>query len=225
MPDENHIAALWPPSESEWRELLRQLPLDADQAAVRLAIEGAVREYVEDQPRDQALRELWSRIVRVSGSQKVRELFSLIPQLQRFPLDPEAEALLLHAEALALVRSRAEIRAATYLSITRRGRLMSRLSLAWTGPGKANMPISETGTFADFFCTITARVLPPGLEGSGVKRFVKRERARRAMLDLLKEHWRGRVDVTIGEDKVYVIDESGQHHTGVGPRSNSDLKD
>jgi hypothetical protein len=92
MPDENHIAALWPPSESEWRELLRQLPLDADQTAVRLAIEGAVREYVEDQPRDQALRELWSRIVRVSGSQKVRELFSLILQLQRFPLDPEAEA-------------------------------------------------------------------------------------------------------------------------------------
>ena len=87
---------------------------------------------------------------------------------------------------------------------------MSCLSLAWTGPGKAKMPISETGLFAEFLCAVTARVLPPGLEGAGVKRFVKRERARRAVLRLLKERWRGRVDMTIGEDKVYLIDASGR---------------
>ncbi|MDR3484260.1 MAG: hypothetical protein P4M05_05040 [Bradyrhizobium sp.] len=221
MPDENHLAALWPPSESEWRELLQSLPPDADKVAVRLAIEDAVREYVADEKRDQQLHDVWERIAILSTTQKVTEFYRSILKLKDFPLDPDAEALLRHADAFAKTSSKIKSRAAIYLATARKGRLMSRLSLAWTGPGKAKMPISETGPFAEFLCAVTARVSPPGLEGSGVKRFVKRERARRAVLRLLKEHWRGRVDVTIGEDKVYVIDESGQQHTGVGPRSNS----
>jgi hypothetical protein len=200
----------WPPTEREWRGLLQSLPPDADRAAVRQAIKAAVREYVADEKRDPRLHDVWQRIAILSTKQKVTEFCRSILKLKDFPLDPDAEALLRHADAFVKIRSQTKARAAIYLTTARRGRLMSCLSLAWTGPGKAKMPISETGLFAEFLCAVTARVLPPGLEGAGVKRFVKRERARRAVLRLLKERWRGRVDMTIGEDKVYLIDASGR---------------
>ena len=201
-------AMLWPPGEDEWRELLQQLPPHADRGAVRQAIEVAVRKHIEDKKHHRRFHDLWQRIIEAGRSwQKVGEYFRLIQQLKDFPLDPHTEAVLGSAEALGQIRRPAKIRTADYAAAER---LKSRLSRAWTDQGQAKMPISETGPFVDFFCAVTARVLPPGLGGGGVKSFVRREKRRRAMLTLLKA--REGVVMRIDEDKVYLIDASGQRN-------------
>jgi hypothetical protein len=125
----------WPPNEDEWRDLLR-LPPDADRVAVRQAIEAAVCEYINDAGRDEQLRAVYLQIRRAAGSRQVEKLCQAILQLKNFPLDPATEAMLRQVEALRRLHSDAELRATIYLVTSRRGRFMSRLSLAWTGPGR-----------------------------------------------------------------------------------------
>jgi hypothetical protein len=174
---------MWPPDERAWSELVS--PPSADRTAFRQAIEAAVHEYIHDADRDKQLWGLYKRIRRLAGSQKLEELCRSILQLKNFPLEPDAEKMLRHVEALRQIGPEAKLRATVYLSITRRGRFMSRLSLAWTGPGRGDLPISETGPFVDFVVAITARVFSRPLDGSGVKKFVRRERGRRDMLKIL----------------------------------------
>jgi hypothetical protein len=180
----------WPPNEDEWRDLLR-LPPDADRVAVRQAIEAAVCEYINDAGRDEQLRAVYLQIRRAAGSRQVEKLCQAILQLKNFPLDPATEAMLRQVEALRRLHSDAELRATIYLVTSRRGRFMSRLSLAWTGPGRGDLPISETGPFVDFMVAITALVFSRPLDGSGVKRFASRERARRATLRVLDQLFAG----------------------------------
>jgi hypothetical protein len=140
---------------------LLRLPPDADRVAVRQAIEAAVCEYINDAGRDEQLRAVYLQIRRAAGSRQVEKLCQAILQLKNFPLDPATEAML------------------------------SRLSLAWTGPGRGDLPISETGPFVDFMVAITALVFSRPLDGSGVKRFASRERARRATLRVLDQLFAG----------------------------------
>jgi hypothetical protein len=175
----------WPPGEEEWHELLKGLPPEADRLAFRQAIESAAREYIDDADRDKQLLAVYREIKRIAGLQQLEKLCQAILRLKNFPLDPQTEATLRQVEALKRVRSDADLRAVFYLSTSRRGRFMSRLSLAWTGPGRGDLPISETGSFVEFMATITALVFSRPLDGSGVKRFARRERARRATLQIL----------------------------------------
>jgi hypothetical protein len=145
---------LRPPDEPGWRDLLQGLPPDADRVAVRQAIEAAVHEYINDAGRDEQLRAVYLQIGRAAGAQAFEKFCQAILELKNFPLDPGAEAMLRHVERLRQIRSDAEsdaeLRAAVYLSTVRRGRFMSRLSLAWTGPGRAGQGESanfRNGTF------------------------------------------------------------------------------
>jgi hypothetical protein len=202
---------MWPLDESGWRDLLQPLPRDADRAGVRQAIEAAVREYVDGANRDEQFRRLWLQIKRTAGSRQIEKLCRAILQLKTFPLDPVAEAMLRQVEALARMRSDADLRAAIYLSTARRGRFMSRLSLVWTGMGKSDLPISDTGPFVDFMAAITALVFSRPLDGSAVKRFVKREKARRETLLVLDQLFVGEGGIKADS---FVIDAAGQHKSG-----------
>jgi len=175
----------WPPDERTWSELL--LPLGADRIAFRREVEAAAHEYIHDAGRDEQLLDLYRRIRRLASSQKLEELCQAVLQLKNFPLEPGMENLLRHVEALKQISSDADLRATFYLSTSRRGRFMSRLSLAWTGPGRGDLPISETGPFVEFMAAISALVFSRPLDGSGIKRFASRERARRATLRILDE--------------------------------------
>ena len=193
----------WPLSSDEWHELLQPLPSHADRAAVQQAIEDAVREYLESKSRDEQLEALWQSIASVARAPRVKDYFCLILRLKDFPLDPLAEAIVHHAEAIAQIsRPPNKILAARHLADSR---LKSRLSQAWTDLGLAKMPISDNGPFVD---ALTARLLPPGLGGEGVKKFVRRERKRRAMVWSLKA--REGVVMKIDGSKVHLIDLTGQ---------------
>jgi hypothetical protein len=202
----------WPPDGEEWHELLKGLPPEADRLAFRQAIESAAREYIDDADRDEQLRAVYQEIGRIAGLRQIDKLCQAILRLKNFPLDPQAEAMLRHGEALRQISSDADLRVTVYLLTSRRGRFMSRLSLAWTGPGRGDLPISETGPFVEFMVAITARVFLRPLDGSGIKRFAKRERARRATLRISDQILLGGA----GDMKAdaFVIDETGQQKSG-----------
>jgi hypothetical protein len=204
----------WPPQEREWTGLLRPFPAVADRIGVRKAIEAAAQEYSGDEDRDRRVHEVFNKIARhadsLARSRSLNKLCADILQLRNFALDADAEAILRKVEPLQHISREADVRAAVYLSTTRRGRLLSRLSLAWTGPGKGNLPISATGAFADFMSEITDYILPKALEGAGVKKFVKREKARRDLLRVLHEKWGAQVKAAIDDSSVFLIDRSGQ---------------
>jgi hypothetical protein len=106
----------WPPNEREWPELLRALPLDADRPVTRRAIEAAVQEYLGDADRDERLRAVYQQIEHQSGARSVDKLCEAILQLNNFPLDADAEALLRNVEHLKRMRPLAEVRATIYLA-------------------------------------------------------------------------------------------------------------
>ena len=104
---------------------------------------------------------------------------------ERRLFDSVAEAMLRQVEPLRQICSDAGLRATMYLSKSRRrGRLLSQLSLAWTVWGRGALPKAETGSFVDFMVDITGRVFSRPVGGSGIKKFVGRERARRLTLRL-----------------------------------------
>jgi hypothetical protein len=211
---ETEATIRWPLSDSDWRAILRFLSPDADRAAVQQAIEAAVHEFIEGK-RDQEFHNLCWRITHAARSQQVQEFFRLtlqLRQLEDFPLDPDTEAYLRHIEALVDAGppkppkpSRKDL-AARYQAIER---LRSRFSRAWTDQGQGKMPISATSPFAEFFHALTSRTLPPGLDGEGVKKFVKRENTRRKRLNQLTAREGANLKI---EEKhgVYLITASSQ---------------
>jgi hypothetical protein len=200
----------WPPTDEEWGEVLQPLPPAADRSSVQQAVEAAVREYLKEADQDQRLREVYRRIGRYAGSQGMKKVCQAILQLKGFPIDSVAEGLLRQVEPNMQIHGQAKVRAAIHLTTARDGRLMSRLSLVWTGPGKGKLPISETGPFVEFFSSIYRRVFRRPIDGSGVKRFVRREWARREILTTIKLNWAGQGGFKIDESGVYVIDARGQ---------------
>ena len=212
MPRREHTAATvrWPLSDDDWREILRFLSPEADRAAVRQVIEDAVREFIEGQY-DQEFHDQCWRITRAARARPVQEFFRLVLQVKDFPLDPDTAAYLQHVEALVDAgppkppKPPKKALAARYQAIER---LRSRFSRAWTDRGQGEMPISANSPFADFFYALTSRVLPPGLEGEGIKAFVRRETRQRKRLHRLTKH-KG-VNLTIDEGLVYIIDSTGQ---------------
>ena len=197
---------MWPPQDREWHDLLQPLPADADRVGVREAVEAAVREYVDDADHDKQHHSLWLEIGRAAGSRQVEKLCRLVLQLENFSRDPVAESLLQLVAFLRWLRTDAGLRAAVYLASTRRGRFMSRLSLAWTGPGRGDLPISEAGPFVDFIADVPGRVLDRPLDSAGVKKFVRRERARRAALRVLDQRFECECKMKVD---AFVFDSSG----------------
>jgi hypothetical protein len=197
----------WPPDDDERREILRLFPATADRRAVWEMVETAVRIFLETAESDEAHRILLRQIGK-TGAKTVEKLRALALELSRFPLDRDAAALLQHVDALAQICTAAEIRAAIYLLRSRKGRLFSGLSLAWTGPGKGDMPISEQGPFVEFMESIVNRVLPP--HAIDVKRWVPREKARRKALDVINERFAGQSHLVVSE--TYLTDSSGQRN-------------
>jgi hypothetical protein len=193
-----------------WAEVLALLPSHADQTAFCQAIEAAVREYVDGAPRDEQLREVYLQIKKQGGAVAIEKFCRAILELKKFPLDPIAEAMLQHVEPLKQIQSAADLRAAFYLTTSRRGRFMSRLSLAWTGPGRGEMPISDAGPFVDFMVMIAARVFARPLDGYSVKRFAKREQARRETLQVLNQLFAGQGGMKVD---AFVIDAFGNHQS------------
>jgi hypothetical protein len=175
-------------TEPKWSELLMLLPDDADQVAVRQAVEVAIREYVGGADRDQRLRDVLQRIERHADSQTVRKLRQDILELEKLSPDSQAEAAL--RQLLIQVRSQAKVRAAVYLSTNRRSRFMAQIAVIWTNVAKGKLPISEDSRFVDFLAAIYERVESRPLTGDGVKKFVRREKARRDVLNSIKEVWR-----------------------------------
>jgi hypothetical protein len=175
-------------TEPEWSELLLLLPDDADQVAVRQAVEAAIRDYVANAPRDQRLLDLFRRIERRADSPTVRKLCQDMLELEKLSPDSQTEPAM--RQQLTQLRSRAKVRAAVYLSTNRRGRFMSQIAVIWTNVAKGKLPISEGSPFVDFLAAIYERVEGRSLTGVGVKKFVRREKARRDVLNSIKEAWR-----------------------------------
>jgi hypothetical protein len=182
-------------TEPEWSELLLLLPDDADQVAVRQAVEAAIREYVGGTDRDQRLRDVLRRIGHHADSQTVRKLIREILELEKLSPDSRAEAVL--RQLLTQVRSEAKVRAAVYLSTKRRNRFMAQIAVIWTNVAKGKLPISEASWFVDFLSAIYERVEGRPLTGVGVKKFVRREKARRDVLNSIKEVWRAKGNMRI----------------------------
>lgn len=208
-------------SEKEWVELLRPLPLDADRVAVYRAIEVAIGEYIGGADRDRRLHDIWQQIGRDAGSQIVsrfRKYCETVLQLEMFP-DPETKALLSHVAGLEQAlgnaplptRVEADARRAVHLATARRGRFMSGVALAWTGPGKGQLSISEAGPFVRFLSSIYERVIEgQSLNGAGVKKFVKREQARRVVLNSIAVTSAVRAGMRVDETKITLRDAPGQ---------------
>jgi hypothetical protein len=200
----------WPPSADEQREILKTLPAGAESAeanAVWAMIERAVREFFDTAERDEAHRGLLRQIVKASAK-SATTLQPLALQLSNFPSDRDTEALLQHVDALRQICSAAEVRAALYLSNAREGRLFTALSLAWTGPGKGVISVSAEGPFVDFMHAIVDRILPP--RSLDVKRFVRREKARRKAINVIHERIAGQSGLIVNPSGIYEIDGSGQ---------------
>ena len=211
--EETEAAIRWPLSDDDWRTILQILSPDANRTAVRQVIEAAVCEFIEGEG-DQKFYDLCWRITRAARNQRVQEFFRQVLQFRQrdFSLDPDTEAYLRHVEAIVEAgppkppKPANKSPAARYQAIEQ---LRSRFSRAWTDQGGGEMPISATGPFADFFYTLTSRVIPPGLDGEGTKKFVKREKGRRDRLSRLKA--REGANLEIDEtDGVYLITASGQ---------------
>ncbi len=207
----------WPPSEQGWREILRGLPPNADRRAVRAMVETAVEQYVADEDAKRQRCQLWRNLKKQAGSKSVAKICRTIRQLPRFPVDPDVEYLWGIADDLARVAKIAEVRAGACLPRNRRRQLLAIFSAAWTGPGKGQMPRSETGPFVNFLSELTGRVLtrelPDGhivdgaLGGGAVKDLVTRERIRRAALNLPPnaQHARGQGKLTTDEKGIFLL--------------------
>jgi hypothetical protein len=178
---------------------------------VRKAVEAAAQEYLGGADRDRLLHEVYNTIARQGKSRGLEKYCTAILQLENFPLDQDAKTLVQLGEQIQRSSSRADVLAAVYLSTARHGRLLSCLSLAWTGPGKGSLPTSDTGTFVDFMSGITAYILPEPLQGAGVKHFVKRERERRDLLWVSRRNkWKARIEPRIDESKIFLLDQFGR---------------
>jgi hypothetical protein len=204
-----------PITEREWGKLLQALPDNADPIAVRQAVEAAIRDYVGGADRDQHWREAWKQVAHHAGSQGVAKFCQALLKLQNFPLDPQVEELLRLAPLLMQIHSQAEVRAAVYLTTQRRARFMMAIARIWTDLGKGELRVSETGPFVDFLTSICERVDEDrSLNGAGVKKFVRREKARSDFLNSIKLELSGSSNMLINEAEVYVLDASGQRKSG-----------
>jgi hypothetical protein len=196
-----------PITNPEWGELLRPLPDNANRVAVRQALEPAIREYVDGAAGERQWHEAWKEIARHANSQGVAKFCRAIAvlKLQNFPLDPQVEELLRVASLLMQTHSRAKVVAALYLPTNRRSRFMTAISLIWTNVAKGKLSIYEDSPFVDFLAAIYERVEGRTLDRSGVKKFVGRERARRAFLNSIKLELSASTNMLIDEAKVHVV--------------------
>jgi hypothetical protein len=193
----------WPPDEPDWQNLLQRLPADADQAAVRGMVLAAAREYEETARRGRDLR-LLKKQVRSKSFQKFRQIDlgeDVSSERLRRWITETTDEIPAIVEALTDAFSPSE----------RRKRLFSTLSLAWTGPGKGKLSISESGPLVDFICGVADRVLVRSIAGRGVKDFADREKVRREAINVIKEVWS--VQSSVGVDS-FVIDAAGRRVGG-----------
>jgi hypothetical protein len=190
----------WPPEEPEWRDLLQQLPADADRAGVRAMVLAAVDEYVKTANRGRDLQ-LLKKQVRSKSFEKFHQI--------DLGEDVSSERLRRWiTETINEIPTIVETLADAFSSRTRRKRLFSTLSLAWTGPGKGELLISIQSPLANFICLVAERVdLVPPITERGVKAFAKREKVRREAINVIKEVWR--VQSGMGVDS-FVIDAAGR---------------
>jgi hypothetical protein len=192
---------MWRPDEREWQNLLQKLPADADRVGVRDMVLAAVREYDETADRGHDLQ-LLKKLVRSKSFEKLRQY-----RRQHSDEDVPSERLRQWmTETVDEIPITVEALAAAFRPSTRREQLLQMLSVAWTGPGKGELSISECGPLADFICAVADRVLTPSITGSGVKAFVRRERTRRA-LTVVYEVWRVQSEIKVSS---YVIDAAGR---------------
>jgi hypothetical protein len=197
---------MWPPDEEEWGQLLKGLPIEADRSAVCQAVMAAVWDYVENAGRDRARGSDLSPLKKQIKSKAFKKLNQCLHQISDRGNIPEQlrQFIDLAREIPATVDQLVEL----YLPSTRRERLLSSLSLAWTGPGKGAMPVSETGAFAEFLCGIADRVLRRSLSVHGAKAFVKREKLRRAIVGIIRLSGEGGMKAD-----AFLIDASSQPKT------------
>jgi hypothetical protein len=192
---------MWRPDEREWQNLLQKLPADADRVGVRDMVLAAVREYDETADRGHDLQ-LLKKLVRSKSFEKLRQY-----RRQHSDEDVPSERLRQWmTETVDEIPITVEALAAAFRPSTRREQLLQTLSVAWTGPGKGELSISECGPLADFICAVADCVLTPSITGSGVKAFVRRERTRRA-LTVVYEVWRVQSEIKVAS---YVIDAAGR---------------
>jgi hypothetical protein len=128
----------WPPTDAERCEILQSSPPGADPNAVWAMVESAVREFVDNEERDKAQHLLLRQMAETCAN-----ILNLQPP-PKIPLDPDTETILQafstatqeHVATFVQIGTAAQIRSNSYLLRDRQKRFFSRLSLAWTGPGK-----------------------------------------------------------------------------------------
>jgi hypothetical protein len=191
-------------NEREWDALLRELPANADRPAVRAAVEVATLEYNTGASHDEESRRRRKEIKKARSI--VEKLLCSINRIQ--PDRPPEHEIKTAMEALSQFCATSELSA--LLPSTRRERFLSRLSLAWTGPGKGALTKSETGPFTRFMHAVGE------LGGRGVKAFAIREEKRRAKLHVVLEPARPKagVEPIHGQTSLgavaFLIDATGQ---------------
>jgi hypothetical protein len=163
----------WPPDEAGWRSILENLPSEGDQAAVRAAVEEAVREFDALGAEPPSLVE-----------QRIEKVDSAIRQLRTNPAFQQLWELGVDD---SVVKKAAAARDRLTLGLPRRrnNRLRARLTLAWTGPGRGKLAIGSGGPLVRFLTNILDRIEP--LEPEGIKEALRRERDRRDAINILTQ--------------------------------------
>jgi hypothetical protein len=153
-------------------------------------VEAAVREYIDNAPRDQVQHSLREEIAE-KAERHVGWLLDMVGRLD-WALLNEAEMTREHLKAAAQSLLSEQRRADSFLPSERRKRLQSRLAIAWTGPGKGKISISD-GPLARFISTVFDYVPDAKpFSASGAKRFLAEiEAPRRELLKILSvgEPW------------------------------------
>ena len=122
----------WPPSETEWDEIMRELPAET-RAPCRTAVEAAVQEYLTGRSAAERRRQ-WARVKKLAGSKTFTAFCDAIRKLASEE-DPEINRLLELVDQLEELPKKAGNRAFVYGLRNRKMRLRAALIRAWTDAG------------------------------------------------------------------------------------------
>jgi hypothetical protein len=190
----------WPPSEEDWRDLLRELPDTADRRAVQIEIKAAVRGYVERTQHDDVQHSLRKKVEEAVPTALAK--LSPLKQLAALSRD-EFNAIYRQIEALPQSLTPEQLNAAAYLPRERRERLLTRLLHALIGPGRLRFAHSDDTPLARTLSLIMDYVPSGPLSARGAREFFERYFDRWC---LLRATLGGRINLSIDESKIFLID-------------------
>jgi hypothetical protein len=164
-----------------WGNILSELPVDADSAAIRAKVEAAVVEYQTRAAKP--MRDLWKQLARQAESASVAKMCELIrrigPPDPLLPdpgfigaLAPTPDWLLRLQHELSMLP---EVAAAIADLYKPKERLYSRLLRSWPG----RLTVSAEGPLTRFLHKILDPLFDDAIDSETLKKAIERERPRR----------------------------------------------